>query len=172
MSSHVIQAEDLLTENRLEEPCLEHVHGDPSKPDEPNGHGLTTTSQLLYVCQPSPSRRLPFTLRTSYNSAPATMLARLLNLSPDLSSDGEITPIQAWHNILCRPHFGGMESQSLRVLAEKLRGAVKCHGQVNPHQILTGYRKFGLTMDSFGAVVQQAIFEEMVYETLVVGREL
>jgi hypothetical protein len=118
----------LLTENRLEEPCLEHVHGDPAKPDEPNGHGLTTTSQLLYVCQASPSHMLPSALRMSCKSAPAAMLARLLSLSPDLSSDGEITPIQAWNNIFCRPNFGGMESQSLRILAEKLRGAVKCHG--------------------------------------------
>ena len=114
--------------NRLEEPCREHVHGDPNTPHEANGHGLTTTSQLLYVC----GHELPHSVNTaicsSYNSAPGAMLARLLSLSPDLASQGEVTPVQAWNDIRRRPHYGGMNAQTLKTLAEKLRDAVKCHG--------------------------------------------
>lgn len=168
----LVYGEHLLTENnRLEEPCLGHVHGDPTKPDEPNGHALTTTSQLLHVCQPS-LREEPHALGVSYRSAPEAMLVRLLSLSPDLSSEGEITPIQAWNNILCRPHFGGTDTQSLRILAEKLRDAVKCHGRVEPTKPLLVTATQVNNFASFGAVIQRALFEALVYETLVVGRDL
>jgi hypothetical protein len=56
------------------------------------------------------------------------MLERLLSLAPDLSDEGEMTPIQAWNNIRCRPNFGGLTARSLGILAERLKKAVKCHG--------------------------------------------
>jgi hypothetical protein len=56
------------------------------------------------------------------------MLERLLSLAPDLSDEGEMTPIQAWNNIRCRPNFGGLNARSLGILAERLKKAVKCHG--------------------------------------------
>lgn len=59
------------------------------------------------------------------------MLERLLSLAPDLSSEGEVTPIQAWNIIRCRPDFGGLDTRSLSALARKLKKAVKCHGYAN-----------------------------------------
>lgn len=118
----------LIESDRLEEPCLAHVHGDPTKPHETNGHELTTTSQLLHVCQSSPPHTVASLSRIACESAPGAMLTRLLSLSPDLTSDGEVTPVQAWNHILCAPYFGGVNLRSIRELAEKLRDAVKCHG--------------------------------------------
>ncbi|KAB5554327.1 hypothetical protein GE09DRAFT_123944 [Coniochaeta sp. 2T2.1] len=135
---------------KLEEPCLGHIHGDPAKPQEPNGHALTATSQILQVCGPRPPQDFLTTLCPSYKDAPGAILARLLSLSPDCASEGELTPAQAWNEIRCRPDYKGIGPQLLETLANKLRDAVKCHG--------------------FGAVLQQTVFEGLVFETLVVGR--
>lgn len=37
--------------DRIEEPCLGHIHGAPDKPDDPNGHAMTATSHLLALQQ-------------------------------------------------------------------------------------------------------------------------
>ncbi|KAI5459240.1 hypothetical protein BGZ63DRAFT_390550 [Mariannaea sp. PMI_226] len=130
----------------LERPCLGHIHGDPSKPNEPSGHALTTSAVLLSTC-PSQS---PNDLTPSFQNAPAALLDRLLTLSPSLSPDGEMTPVQAWNYIRRQPLFGGLNTRDLWALTGELREAVKCHG--------------------FGAVIQQGTFENLVYKTLLVGR--
>jgi hypothetical protein len=140
---------------KIEEPCLGHIHGDPNKPDEPNGHALTATSQLLCISsnetaaqtewRPSPPKAAPL-----YQNAPSAILQRLLALAPDLSSEGEMTPIQAWHNIRSRPQFGGLDQSRLLRLGESLRKAVKCHG--------------------FGAVVQRSVFETLLFENITLGQ--
>ncbi|KAH6894741.1 hypothetical protein B0T10DRAFT_590474 [Thelonectria olida] len=131
----------------LERPCLEHIHGDPNKPDDPNGHALTTSAQLLSVSPLTPSKAPA----PSFQKTPTALLDRLLNLAPNLVLDGEVTPIQAWNYIRCQPHFGGLRARDLWTLAEGLRDSIQCHG--------------------FGAVVQQGIFEDLVYTTLMLGRE-
>ncbi|KAJ4209705.1 hypothetical protein NW759_013349 [Fusarium solani] len=136
---------------KIEEPCLDHLHGDVKKPHEPGNHALTASAQLMAACDyPSPTNRCTPLASPNFGNTPTTMLERLLSLAPDLSDEGEMTPIQAWNNIRCRPNFGGLNARSLGILAERLKKAVKCHG--------------------FGAVVKQSVFEGLVYETLIVGR--
>ncbi|KAF5012637.1 hypothetical protein FDECE_1329 [Fusarium decemcellulare] len=136
---------------KIEEPCLGHLHGDAKKPHEPCNHALTASSQLMAACDyPSPTNNSPPPVSPSFGNTPTAMLERLLTLAPDLSNEGELTPVQAWNNIRCRPNFGGLDARNLGTLAEKLKKAVKCHG--------------------FGAVVKQSVFEGLVYETLMVGR--
>lgn len=73
---------------------------------------------------------MPLESGLPFQDAPAAMLDRLLNLSPILSSDGEITPIQAWNYIRAQPYFGGLKPRLLMKLGDRLRVAVKCHGYV------------------------------------------
>ncbi|KAL7937749.1 hypothetical protein V8C35DRAFT_293459 [Trichoderma chlorosporum] len=129
----------------LERPCLNHIHGNPKKPQEPHGHALTATVQLqasLSLPPVDPKNPVP----PSYHNAPAAVLDRLLNLAPSVSADGDVTPIQAWHYIRRQPQFGGFEMERLNRLAERLREAAKCHG--------------------FGAAVQTGVFESAVREIL------
>ncbi|KAI1047858.1 hypothetical protein LB505_012253 [Fusarium chuoi] len=119
----------LLTHTRIEEPCLGHLHGDAKKPDEPGNHALTATAQLMAACGDTShtnNPRLPSS--PSFGNTPSSMLERLLTLAPDLSNEDEMTPIQAWNDIRCRPNFGGFSTSSLGSLAAKLMKAAKCHG--------------------------------------------
>ncbi|KAL7798325.1 hypothetical protein V8C37DRAFT_367356 [Trichoderma ceciliae] len=142
LDTTIVGMEFVLT---LERPCLGHLHGNPKKPEEPHGHALTTTVQLqssLSLPPIDPKYPVP----PSCQNAPAAVLERLLTLAPSVSADGDVTPIQAWNYIRRQPHFGWFEIQHLNNLAEKLRGAMKCHG--------------------FGAAVQTGVFESAVRELL------
>ncbi|KAJ9148576.1 hypothetical protein NKR23_g4924 [Pleurostoma richardsiae] len=136
----------------LERPCLGHLNGDPAKPHEPCGHAMTASAQLLCVTSPSwldsPTPPPP----PSYQDAPATVLNRLLELSSDLSFSGEMTPIQMWNCLRLQPCFGGFGVQNMWRLVKRLREGVKCHG--------------------FGAVVEKTTFENLMFEILLLGREI
>jgi hypothetical protein len=115
--------------NRIERPCLGHLHGDPTKPHDPTGHVLTVSAQLHSasfgpVCTAAPETVVP----PSYRDTPADILDRLLDLAPDVCPEGEATPVQAWHYVRSQPYFAGADVQSMRRLAERLRQVVKCHG--------------------------------------------
>ncbi|KXX75007.1 hypothetical protein MMYC01_209366 [Madurella mycetomatis] len=110
----------------LEEPCLGHIHGDPNHPEQPNGHALTVSSQLLFL--PSPSPPDAKALSEARAKAPASILNRLLALSASLGLENEVTPVQAWNRIRCRPQFGQLGVDRLQSLTRKLGEAVKCHG--------------------------------------------
>lgn len=69
------------------------------------------------------------------HKAARDLLQNLLSLSSTLCSDGELTPTQAWHHIRHQPNFGGIQIQSLRLLAERLLKDEKCHGYVHPPNI-------------------------------------
>lgn len=113
---------------RLERPCLGHLHGDPSEPHKATGHVLTTSAQLHFASS-GPVFTPPGTVRVpSYEHTPEDVLDRLLDLAPGVCSEGEVTPVQAWRYVRDRPYFGGLDALSLRRLAERLRGVVKCHG--------------------------------------------
>jgi hypothetical protein len=112
---------------------------------------------------------------------PAVVLESLLSLSSELASDREVTPVQAWNYIRCRPQFGGLEVGSLARLARKLRDAVKCHGCVpafTPYPLihardrLASLRTCLLTLISnrFGAVIDRRIFENLVVQFLYNGK--
>ncbi|KAJ4256921.1 hypothetical protein NW762_009017 [Fusarium torreyae] len=131
---------------KIEEPCLHHIHGDPSKPDEPNWHTLTATSQIMDISGPSAS---------SANTSPVTppdidsckaILDRLSSLAPIFAKEGQITPIQAWTGVQKWRHFSEVSAQAWRLLASRLKETAVCHG--------------------FGAVIEQSVFEEMINQTL------
>ncbi|KAI6374253.1 hypothetical protein MCOR25_003197 [Pyricularia grisea] len=137
----------------IERPCLDHLHGDPTKPDEPDGHALTVSSCLITASTGSNNgngqgNAFNFSNPSSTSSWPAqspsqpacgmmcqdvptAVMDNLLNLSGELvDSDHEVTPVQAWHYIRSRPQFDGLEVGVLSKFASKLRDAVKCHGCV------------------------------------------
>ena len=120
---------NLLAFSRLEQPCLGHLFGDPNNPDEPNYHSLTASAQLQFAASPSsPQQKRPVV--PSFQEDREVVLDRLLNLAPDVCSEDEVTPVQAWNYIRGRPLFGGLRVQDLRTFVEKLREAVACHGYV------------------------------------------
>ncbi|KAF5661757.1 hypothetical protein FHETE_8292 [Fusarium heterosporum] len=136
---------------KIEEPCLGHFHGDPEKPFEPANHAMTASAHLVAECNhTSPTSNSPPPLSPGFGNIPKGMLDRLLTLAPDLSDEGDLTPVQAWNSIRSRPNFGGFNIRSLGLLATKLKTVAKCHG--------------------FGAVVKQSVFEGLVYDTLESGR--
>ena len=115
---------------RLERPCLGHLHGDSSKPHDPTGHVLTTSAQLHFSSLGPVSTPPENVIVPSYEHTPSDVLDRLLDLASDVCSEGEVTPVQAWHYVRTQPYFGGLDMPSLRRLAERLREVIKCHGYV------------------------------------------
>jgi hypothetical protein len=133
----------------IEQPCLGHIHGNPDEPDEPCGHALTLSSQVLSASHQT-STGSPGQCEALCQKTPSAMLESLLELSTELCADHEITPAQAWRHIRSQPHFGGLELRALRALAEMLRDAVKCHG--------------------FGAVIEQTVFRNLTFQVLWHGK--
>ncbi|KAK1676277.1 hypothetical protein BDP55DRAFT_112184 [Colletotrichum godetiae] len=137
---------------RLESPCLEHIHGDPKKPDDSTGHVLTVSAQTLSL-QTDPAQ---LNIKgpagpPSYQGAPRDILERILALSPHVCFDGEMTPAQAWEYIRSQPHFGGIELRRLWALVDRLIEGIKCHG--------------------FGAVIETQSFQTLVYDALLLGMQ-
>ncbi|KAF3763382.1 basic-leucine zipper transcription factor nucleus DNA binding regulation of transcription, DNA-dependent [Cryphonectria parasitica EP155] len=131
----------------LEKPCLDHLHGNPDKPDDPSGHALTLSSQVCAVSSPTCVTSPVPAECLDYHALPATMLDNLLRLSKALcSSDREVTPVQAWDFLRSQQQFGMFELQSLQTLAQLLRDTIKCHG--------------------FGAVIDQETFMRLAFEIL------
>ncbi|KAG9249820.1 uncharacterized protein F5Z01DRAFT_668160 [Emericellopsis atlantica] len=128
---------------KVEEPCLGHVHGDHTRPDDPSGHALTVTSQLLSLSSSPPPNRSSL---LPVQDAPASILNRLLVLAPTLSSQEDVTPIQAWDELRQQPVFGSLDLMCVMTLAIKLRDAAKCHG--------------------FGAVVDHTLFTQLLWEVV------
>ncbi|KAF4952815.1 hypothetical protein FSARC_12557 [Fusarium sarcochroum] len=135
---------------KIEEPCLDHIHGDPSKPDEPNWHTLTATSQILDISgSPAPSGNTPTVSPPDIDSCQA-ILDRLSSLAPIFTKEGQITPIQAWTGIQKWRHFGEISAHAWCLLASRLKETAVCHG--------------------FGAVIEQSVFDQMVNQALELQR--
>ena len=82
----------LVAKNSLEGPCLNHIKGDPTTPDNPTGHALTASAPLLCLSnirQPSET--------SSPWEAPTAILERLLTLTSRLDLQDEVTPVEAWN---------------------------------------------------------------------------
>ncbi|RFU80132.1 bzip-type transcription factor [Trichoderma arundinaceum] len=142
LDATIVGMEFVLT---LESPCLGHLHGYPHKPDDPQGHSLTTTVQLQSsLSLPPIDPKNPVT--PSYHNAPAAVLERLLTLAPSLAPEGGLTPIQAWSYVRHQPQFALFEIRSINKLAERLLDEMRCHG--------------------FGAAIQKDIFESAVREII------
>lgn len=114
---------------RLESPCLEHIHGNPKNPEDSTGHMLTVSARTLSIhTDPSRPNEKGCAGPPSYQGAPRDILERILALSPHVCFDGEMTPAQAWEYIRSQPHFGGIELRRLWALADRLMEGIKCHG--------------------------------------------
>lgn len=60
---------------------------------------------------------------------PAAGIERLLHLSTSIPvSEGELTPVQAWHALCQHPDFAGLDLARLRALMDTLIKGVKCYG--------------------------------------------
>ena len=116
----------LIHKYRIEEPCLGHIHGDPTRPDDPSGHALTLTSQLSSLSPAPPPEE--GSSPSAAQDVTASILNRLLLLAPTLSGEADVTPIQAWDELRQKPALGNLDLKSVMTLAEKLRDAAKCHG--------------------------------------------
>lgn len=157
---------------RLETPCLEHLHGDPDKPQDPTGHALTLSSQACAVSCPSDTTSPVPSESIDQHALPAAMLENLLALSTEVCvTDDQITPVQAWNIIRSQPHFGGYELHSLQALAEILREVIKCHGYVVSLVCETAWcYAYMCDSISFGAVIPQAVFSRLTFEFLLKGK--
>ncbi|KAK4165532.1 hypothetical protein QBC43DRAFT_315417 [Cladorrhinum sp. PSN259] len=136
----------------LESPCLSHIHGDPSAPQQATGHALTTSSYVLAFSPPSPLPSSPESNKESIakglESAPWTILDRLLALSTSFALEDEVTPAQAWARIREQVEKGGIKTRVgwCNELVARLAGLVKCHG--------------------FGAVLKVDVFEQVLREVM------
>ncbi|KAH8595469.1 hypothetical protein B0O99DRAFT_622977 [Bisporella sp. PMI_857] len=146
LSSATVGMEFVLS---LEEPCRDHLHGDPEKPYNPTGHALTTSARMHCLSGSNPLEN-PHTYSSTNEEVPTKILDHLLSLSSAMCAEDELTPTQAWHSIRQQPHFGGLELKDLQKLASKLRDTINCHG--------------------FGAVIKTQTFKVLMFETLIVGR--
>jgi hypothetical protein len=165
----------LITLCRIEQPCLGHIHGNPDEPDEPCGHALTLSSQVLSASHQT-STGSPGQCEALCQKTPSAMLESLLELSTELCADHEITPAQAWRHIRSQPHFGGLELRALRALAEMLRDAVKCHGYALTSLSLSRWRvafdvhSWANVGCRFGAVIEQTVFRNLTFQVLWHGK--
>ncbi|CAK7213472.1 hypothetical protein SCUCBS95973_001804 [Sporothrix curviconia] len=123
----------------LEQPCLAHLHGDPTKPEESNNHALTVSGKL---CAMSGAPRTNPARPIDFSTAPKTILESMLSLSTALAPDSGLTPVQAWHRVLAQPAFARLELGTVQALAATLRDLVQCHG--------------------FGAVIEQDVFANQI----------
>lgn len=61
-------------------------------------------------------------------TAPRTILDRLVALSTTFALEDEVTPVQAWNRIQAHLQLGALKVERLQFLVTKLAAAVKCHG--------------------------------------------
>lgn len=59
-------------------------------------------------------------------------LGRLLDLSPKMDVDGEITPVSAWCMLMRHPRFLELDLRDVEALSGELSRRVKCYGYVSP----------------------------------------
>lgn len=63
-----------------------------------------------------------------WQADPQITLQRLLNASPDLSENEELTPVQAWMRISSRADLATLEMHRFERLMQDLLKHVKCYG--------------------------------------------
>lgn len=139
---------EILTVSRLEHPCFSHIRKAPQ--NSSNGHVISAHSAIL-DCQVSED--------ASSWHVPSDSLDRLLQLSYSLPLDGEITPVQAWQRLCACPGFNNCDVESLKSFQADLLPEVRCYGYVLATPL--NLSEFGLLLCSFGAVLDEDIFESL-----------
>ncbi|MCJ1225838.1 hypothetical protein MMC12_002487 [Toensbergia leucococca] len=107
----------------LEHPCMHHMPH-PSNPSsgDPSMHVLTASMPLV-ASSPSPPK-----LNVSTWKIPQANIQLLLNLSSSLHLEGEITPVEAWHQLRQHPKFGNLDRRAIDGLKKDLSNLVRCEG--------------------------------------------
>ncbi|KAL2817697.1 hypothetical protein BDW59DRAFT_152499 [Aspergillus cavernicola] len=120
----------------LEGPCLDHVRSALDTPDAPSGHGhaLTLTASVFRLygessLQPEEDQLLNVSRET---------LRRLLELSSQLPTEDELTPIQIWAFLCQSPWAADAQPGRMMAIAGSLLHHIKCHGYgaVIPREIV------------------------------------
>ncbi|KAL3459555.1 hypothetical protein BJX64DRAFT_264558 [Aspergillus heterothallicus] len=121
----------------LEGPCLDHVRSALESPDPHTGHGhaLTLTASVFRLYPDSASSHEHEKLL----SVSRTTLDRLLELSAQLPTDDELTPIQVWAFLCQNAAVAGAQAERVMAVAERLLGHIKCYGYgaVIPRGVVT-----------------------------------
>ncbi|KAL5340292.1 hypothetical protein BJX70DRAFT_361361 [Aspergillus crustosus] len=125
----------------LEGPCLEHVRSSvgvqSTEPDQGHvhGHALTLTASVFRLYDDS---SIP-PAEDQLLSVSRQTLDRLLQLSSQLSTGDELTPIQIW-SFLCQSGWlGNARPQQVSAVAEELLEYIQCYGYgaVIPREVVT-----------------------------------
>ena len=61
-------------------------------------------------------------------TASAAIVKELLKLSSNISLQGELTPVEAWHQLRQHPHFWRLDRGGIEQLKNELSRAVTCCG--------------------------------------------
>jgi hypothetical protein len=118
----------------LEHVCLHH-HGLVS--DEPveqcskgaDFHAALLQSQVMHRADPAELHPLPSGLPSQAAwDVPAVELERLLSLSQQLGLTNEITPVQAWQQLVSHPKYAQVTREKIEALCQQLLLNVRCQG--------------------------------------------
>ncbi|KAL2872405.1 bZIP transcription factor [Aspergillus lucknowensis] len=110
----------------LEGPCLDHVRSALQSPgaEQSHGHALTLTASVFRLYGDS---GLPQEEEQLLNVSRKT-LDRLLELSSQLTTADELTPIQVWALVRQNPWVAQAQSNQLMSISERLLDYIKCYG--------------------------------------------
>lgn len=126
----------------LENPCLPHLE---PLPNEGNGHALTATMSLTRLPPPHTHAHQHghangFTQASGQavsicNPAQdiqqsSVIFDNLLELSHEIIFEEEISPIQAWSQLIQQPWVRDLEIRQIKKLSELLLQYINCHGYV------------------------------------------
>ncbi|KAI4161690.1 MAG: hypothetical protein LQ342_004698 [Letrouitia transgressa] len=108
----------------LEHPCMAHIpHPADAPTNDPSNHMLLISTPLMSRAPdpPQPNESRSWT-------ANASIIKELLNLSSSINLEGEITPVEAWHQLRQHPEFSKLDKWGLEKLKADLSASVRCCG--------------------------------------------
>lgn len=140
---------EIFTIPRLEHPCFSHIRKAPQ--DAANGHVISAHTAIMDCRMEGDD--------SSWQIS-SEGIDRLLQLSYSLPLNGEVTPVQAWQRLRARPDFDKCGVESLKAFQAQLMPEVRCYGYVFATSRLI-LSKVGLLLPSFGAVLDEDIFESL-----------
>ncbi|OJD17424.1 hypothetical protein AJ78_02498 [Emergomyces pasteurianus Ep9510] len=115
----------------LEEPCRTHMEFLCRRAEDDEEAEMISGHVLMASCPPptqivsaEPGQMYP--LRTY--ELPHTNLARLLNLSRQLVTDGQITPIMALQYLKSHDIYPSLTREDVRHMMDDLNGKIRCYG--------------------------------------------
>ncbi|KAL2857589.1 hypothetical protein BJX68DRAFT_229154 [Aspergillus pseudodeflectus] len=110
----------------LEGPCLDHVRSALKSPEPHTGHGhaLTLTASVFRLYPDAghsheEDQQLSISRKT---------LDRLLELSAQLPTGDELTPIEVWACLCQNAAVAGAQPERIMAVAERLLDHIKCYG--------------------------------------------